>query len=306
MQDKISVIVPIYNVEEYLAECLDSLISQTYQNLELILVNDGSKDSSYQIAKKYALKDERIKLYTKENGGLSDARNFGIKKATGKYLGFIDSDDKPFYNQFERLHQMIVENNSDISMCSFVRSTDELSNEPLSIKTYEINDIYDDIMLDKINAHVWDKLYKKELFDDIEFPYRLHFEDLAVFYKIAFKIKKMTISNEQLYYYRVDRDDSITQNKKNFLFNGICIAKIYRDKTKFSYENNLEVKYKVLKMSVKYNTDTYRNIKKQDEYKEELIVIKEYIKEYYKDIIRKSNADIIKKVFSFLINHGLY
>lgn len=306
MKDKISVIVPIYNVEEYLRECLDSLINQTYANLELILVNDGSKDNSYEIAKGYVLKDERIKLYTKENGGLSDARNFGLERATGKYIGFIDSDDKAFPNQFERLYQLIKENDSDMSMCSYLRSNEELSDNKIKINTYEIDEIYDDIILDNINAHVWDKLYKREFFDEIKFPKGLHFEDLAIFYKMAFNMKRITISNEQLYWYRVDRDDSITQNKDNSLFNSICIAQISREKTDFAYKKNLNVKDQVLKMSAKYNTDTYRNIKKQYKFNEELEVIKSYLIKYYKDIMSNKHIDIIKKTFTFLIKHGLY
>lgn len=306
MKDKISIIVPIYNAEKYLRECLDSLINQTYTNLEIILVNDGSKDSSYAIAKEYALKDNRIKLYTKENGGLSDARNFGLERATGKYIGFTDNDDKAFPNQFERLYQMITENDSDMAICSFVKSDEELKNEEIIVNTYNIQEIFDDIILDKIHAYVWKKLYKKEYFDEFKFPMGLHFEDLAIFYKMAFNMKKITISNEQLYWYRVDRNDSITSNRKNSLYNGVCIAKIYREKTDFSYNENLKVKNQVLQMSIKYNTDTYRNIKKYKKYYEELEVIKTYLVKYYKDIMFDGDIDIIRKTFTFLIKHGLY
>ena len=93
MNSLISVIVPIYNVEDYISKCIESIINQTYKNLEIILVNDGSKDKSFDISLEYEKKDERIKLFTKENGGLSDARNYGLDRATGKYLAFIDSDD---------------------------------------------------------------------------------------------------------------------------------------------------------------------------------------------------------------------
>lgn len=306
MKDKISVIVPIYNAEKYLRECLDSLINQTYTNLEIILVNDGSKDNSYEIAKEYALKDERIKLYTKENGGLSDARNFGLERATGRFIGFTDNDDITFSNQFERLYQMITENDSDMSMCSYVRSDEELKNEEISVKTYDIQEIFEDVILDNIYAHMWDKLYKRECFDKIKFPMGLHYEDLAIFYKLVFNMKKITISNEQLYWYRVDRNDSITSSRKNSLYNSVCIAQISREKTDFAYKKNLNVKDQVLKMSAKYNTDTYRNIKKHNKFNEELEVIKSYLIKYYKDIMSNKHIDIIKKTFTFLIKHGLY
>ena len=306
MEELISVIVPIYKVQDYLDRCVQSIVNQTYKNLEIILVDDGSPDDCPRICDEWAKKDQRIKVIHKENGGLSDARNFGLDHATGDYIGFLDSDDKVFNNIYERLYLMIKENDSDMAMCSYLRSDEDLNNEELSIKTYNIKEIYDDIMLDKINAHVWDKLYKKECFDDIKFPYGLHFEDLAIFYKMAFNMKKITISNEQLYYYRVDRNDSITQDNKNSLFNGVCIAKIYREKTDFAYINNINVKKEVLNMSIKYNTDTYRNIKKEKNYNEELPVIKEYINKYYDDIKSNKDIDSIRKVFSFLIKHGLY
>lgn len=306
MDEKISIIVPIYNVEKYLGECLDSLINQTYTNLEMILVNDGSTDNSLEIAQEYSLKDSRIKLFSKTNGGLSDARNFGLKQATGDYIGFLDSDDKVFNNIYEVLLKLIKENNSDMSMCSYLRSDEEYDKNEIIVNTFEIKDIYNDIILDKINAHVWDKLFKKNVFDDITFPYGLHFEDLAIFYKLAFKMKKITISNEKLYWYRVDRKDSITQDNKNSLFNAVCISQIYREKTDFAYLNNIEVKDQVLKMSIKYNTDTYRNIKKENKHIEELLKIQDYINKYYKDIMKDNKIDILKKLFTFLIKHRLY
>ena len=116
--DLISVIIPIYNVEQYLKECLESVINQTYRNLEIILVDDGSKDKSGKICDEYKNKDERIKVVHKENGGLSDARNAGMKIATGKYIQFIDSDDFIDKDMIETLYNLIIENEADISMCS--------------------------------------------------------------------------------------------------------------------------------------------------------------------------------------------
>ena len=104
---KISIIVPVYNTEKYLSKCLNSLIKQTYKDIEIIVVNDGSKDKSLEIAKKFAKQDNRIKVFNKENGGLSSARNFGIEKASGEYIGFVDSDDYIKENMFEILYNMI-------------------------------------------------------------------------------------------------------------------------------------------------------------------------------------------------------
>lgn len=119
---KVSIIVPFYNVEEYLERCLFGLSRQTLGNIEIILVNDGSKDNSHVIAEEYTGKyPDLFKLYKKDNGGLSDARNYGIERATGEYIGFIDSDDYPEVDMFEKLYQKAKENDSDIVVCSYNR-----------------------------------------------------------------------------------------------------------------------------------------------------------------------------------------
>ena len=117
--DTISVIVPVYNIEGYLGKCIDSIIAQTYKDLEIILVDDGSSDHCGAICDKYAKKDNRIKVIHKPNGGLSDARNHGIEAATGSYLGFVDGDDYIEPQMYEKLHNALVENDAEMSICSF-------------------------------------------------------------------------------------------------------------------------------------------------------------------------------------------
>ena len=117
MKELISIIVPVYNVEKYLNRCIDSLISQTYQNIEIILVDDGSTDSSSEIVDGYLKKDNRIKVFHKDNGGLSDARNKGIEISKGKYLSFVDSDDYVTNTYIETLYNTIIEYEADISIC---------------------------------------------------------------------------------------------------------------------------------------------------------------------------------------------
>lgn len=119
MNDLISVIVPIYNVQDYLDKCINSIINQTYTNLEVILVNDGSTDDSEKICLNYMKNDGRIKYYKKINGGLADARNFGLEHATGKYIAFVDSDDYIEVAMFERMHDNITEYNADIAEIDF-------------------------------------------------------------------------------------------------------------------------------------------------------------------------------------------
>ena len=168
MNPLISVIVPIYNVEKYLARCVDSIVNQTYKNLEIILIDDGSPDLCPQMCDDYAEKDSRIKVVHKKNGGLSDARNAGMAVATGEYISFIDSDDYVSDDFFECLLDVMNKENSDIAECSVVKfyednRFDEFSDD-LSVKTYDTQDAMSALIAENpFHQHVWNKLYKTKL-----------------------------------------------------------------------------------------------------------------------------------------------
>ena len=118
MKDKISVIVPIYNMENYLKRCVESILNQTYTNLEIILVDDGSTDSSLEICRYFENKDKRVRVYTKENSGLSASRNFGVERATGVYIGFVDSDDYIEAEMYEKLYNLIIDFQAEVAECN--------------------------------------------------------------------------------------------------------------------------------------------------------------------------------------------
>ena len=212
----ISVIVPIYNVELYLEKCIVSIINQTYKNLEIILVNDGSPDNCPQICEEYAKKDSRIKVIHKKNGGLSDARNYGIDIANGKYLCFIDSDDYIADQMIEKLYQNLKKNKSDISICNFYEtySNDYLKFYPFPEKKLKISgnakfyNIYNKYFLSTIAA--WGKLYKKEIFNNIKYPLGKIHEDEAIITEVLKNAKVISYFDEPLYYY-VQREKSITK-----------------------------------------------------------------------------------------------
>lgn len=200
MEELISVIVPIYNVEKYLNKCIESIINQSYSNLEIILVDDGSKDSSGIMCDSYILKDKRIKVIHKENGGLSDARNVGLDKAKGEYIVFIDSDDWIDEKMIEILYNIIKKNNSDISICDyFLAYNEEIQTQKEDIEIINLSNIealktiYDkDLGVCMIVA--WNKLYKRNLFkDDIRYPYGKIHEDEFTTYKLLYKAKKNII-----------------------------------------------------------------------------------------------------------------
>lgn len=210
----ISVIVPVYNVEQYLSRCVDSLLAQTYHNLEIILVDDGSTDNSGAICDLYSKKDKRISVIHKKNGGLSDARNVGIDLANGSYIGFVDSDDWIAQNMLETLLHNMIYYEADVSICRFKFTADEKEKEVAVQNETRIYDKYqaiDAMFIDKVFAsHACNKLYKAHLFDNIRFPIGKIYEDQFTTYKIIWAANKIVYTNKQCYYYFI-RNDSIAR-----------------------------------------------------------------------------------------------
>lgn len=213
MNPLISVIVPIYNVEKYLARCVDSIVNQTYKNLEIILIDDGSPDRCPQMCDDYAEKDSRIKVVHKKNGGLSDARNAGMAVATGEYISFIDSDDYVSDDFFECLLDVMNKENSDIVECSVVKfyednRFDEFSDD-LSVKTYDTQDAMSALIAENpFHQHVWNKLYKTELVKDIPYAVGKLNEDEFWTYQVFGRANKVSKLNKTMYYY-FQRNSSI-------------------------------------------------------------------------------------------------
>lgn len=214
----ISVIVPIYHVEQYLRRCIDSIIGQTYKNLEIILVDDGSDDGCPAICDEYARKDNRIVVIHKDNGGLSDARNVGIDIAKGEYLAFVDSDDYIHRDMYRILMKELIKSDSDVSMSTYkyvydgkLDEQDITYEEDYSIETMsgiqaQYSYYSDDKKLELTVA--WNKLYKKELFSDLRYPKGKIFEDEFTTYKALYRSKNICLVNLPLYYY-LQRNDSI-------------------------------------------------------------------------------------------------
>lgn len=223
MNQIISVIVPVYNVEKYIKRCIESIINQSYKELEIILVDDGSTDASGRICDEFLNLDQRIKVIHKKNGGLSDARNCGIEAATGGYIAFIDSDDYIEPTMFETLIRNLVEFDADISACGYdMIYTGSVKNisEGSSIIRYSTADAFK-VLLHKNNMGIiaWNKLYKKKLLQVIRFPINKHFEDINTTYKIISKANFIVYDPKPLYHY-IQRNSSINgQNFKNSIFN---------------------------------------------------------------------------------------
>lgn len=211
----VSVIIPVYNVEVYLDRCLASIVKQTYENLEIILVDDGSTDTCPKKCDEWAKKDHRIKVIHKKNGGLSDARNAGIDQATGDFLCFIDSDDFVHQEFVQVLLNNLLETDSDLSICYF-RSVDENTQLPVEVTAkhmvIEGNEI-PNVLFEKYNlpfVSACTKLYKKEIFNDLRFDVGRINEDNFVIHKILMKCKKIVFTKGEYYYY-YKRANSITR-----------------------------------------------------------------------------------------------
>lgn len=219
MKPLISVIVPIYNVEQYLCRCVECLTAQTYKNLEIILVDDGSPDNCPQFCDAYAKKDSRIKVIHKKNGGLSDARNAGMKVATGEYISFIDSDDYVSNDFIETLYNAILSENSDIVECSVVKfyedeHFDEYKDD-LKITSFNTEESLSKLIAENpFKQHVWNKLYKSDLVSGVPYAVGKLNEDEFWTYQIFGQAKKVTRVNKTMYYY-FQRQSSIMGNTYN-------------------------------------------------------------------------------------------
>lgn len=215
MNKKISIIVPIYNMEQYLERCLLSLIHQDYQNLEIILINDGSTDNSINICNKYKKIDNRIIVINKAHSGLSDTRNIGIKKATGDYIGFVDSDDYIDKDMFKNLIEGAEKYKCEISMCDLVETynpNEKAKRNPLNYIKMNKKQALEQLLYDKnIGNYVIDKLFSKTLFDNISFPIGKLYEDISTTYKLFIKANNIIYIPTTMYYY-YQRSDSIVNN----------------------------------------------------------------------------------------------
>lgn len=288
MNDLISVIVPGYNVEKYVENTIESILKQTYYNLEIILVDDGSSDNTGKIFDKYKNMDDRIVVIHKSNGGLSDARNAGIKKANGKYLSFIDGDDYIDSDFYEILIKNIKNNNCDISVAGLRRIYNNKVEKSYSKKMQKKLSIEESINIingfDFFDVSVCDKLFKKELFNDIQFKKGAKSEDMFIIFDLLFKSKFVYYDNNTNYNY-VQRSGSITHDyigevSLDFIGANEYAIKVIQD----NYPNCLSGAYTKYLFSCIGVYDKYL-IKKETRLKKEML-----------DLIRKDFVKADKKI----------
>lgn len=242
MAAKISVIVPVYKVEPYITRCLDSITNQTYRNLEIILVDDGSPDRCGEICDEYASQDSRIRVIHKSNGGLSDARNYGIDVATGDYLAFVDSDDYIATDMYEKMLGRLQQDDSDMVICNYYRFNEGSAPEHGYINLPdrvllkdEAFDFYLQIGGDYVSA--WNKLYKRGIFADLRYPIGKIYEDTFVICEVLNRCARISHMNDPFYYY-VMRSGSILH--ATFSVKNLDIGEAFINQYHFAKRMNLQ------------------------------------------------------------------
>ncbi len=259
IEDGISVIVPVYNTEEYLKKSIESVLSQTFDNFELILINDGSTDKTGEICDQFAMKDDRVKVIHKENGGGSSARKAGIDAAIGKYIMFMDADDAFVQNAFEKAHQTIKNEDVDIVQFGFYKTESIEQVEPFGTGEVEIFDSKDALLQimtkkspNKFNNLLWCKIYKSEIVKKPKYNLTIRTNnDVPVIARVFYYAKKVATLDIPLYYYiqrKEDKNLSITytllKSREKFITSHIRsfydVSSFFKDKDNLMYKASLK------------------------------------------------------------------
>lgn len=306
MQEIISVIVPIYKVEEYLERCINSILDQTYKNLDIILVDDGSPDECPNICEEYAKKDDRIKVIHKKNGGLSDARNYGINIAIGQYISFVDSDDYIDKNMYQDMINELRKNNADIVSCAINNVySDRIESSQIEEIIYDTESALKNLILGRnLDQTVWNKLYKKDVINGILFEKGKINEDDFWTYQVFANSKKIITVNKPLYNY-IHRESSIMgqgYSEKNL--NGL---EARYNQYKFIEKNYPELSLIAKKSVFFYAMFLYQKLLiSKHEINKSYMCIQEYLKEIDFNNKEKKQLTIKEKIWVFMGKKSMY
>lgn len=301
MRDLVSIIVPIYNVEKYLEKCIKSIINQTYRNLEIILINDGSIDESANICEKYKEQDNRIVFINKKNGGAASAKNEGLKVAKGDYIAFVDSDDFIEPDMIEYMVNTIKKYNADIIQCSFTnlyKNTEKFKQDKIIEQKIESKDFLELFLTKWDSSLFWNKLFKREVIENVFFKQGRCIDDEFFTYKCVINSKSIVTSNKIVYNYRMRKSGVMKSEGSQ--------KQILKDRVDYLYERYELVRkiYKDLDKDFLEHLLTYYLIISRDYYADEKLL--DYMKDNLKSIKGKiitSNIDIRVKVqiFKFMM-----
>lgn len=294
-RDMLSVIIPVYNIEKYIEKCVRSVLAQTYADLEIILVDDGSADRSGDICEMLEKQESRIRVIHKENGGLSDARNAGLDAAVGEYISFIDGDDYIHPQMYEIMLDYLQKESADIVCCKFKRVT---ADENPPFVRLECKDIYAVLSaaeamlnLQAVDVTACNKVYRRKIFENLRFPFGKYHEDEWIIHRILYGCGRIVAIDEELYYY-VNRSDSITHTVSEKRF--IDSIEGYMDRVHFVLENHWEtVQEKTVISCLKYIMWSYAQKSNADR------IWHCQVKKYYRKIAREASECGVKLDFSW-------
>ncbi len=293
----VSVIIPVYNVEKFIDKCINSVINQTYTQLDILIIDDGSTDNSSNIVDNYASKDKRIRVFHKANGGISSARNYGLDKAIGDYILFVDSDDYIEENMIESMLKAITNADADDAIC--LEEKDDM-------QMFK-NDIYIEILRDKIGSQLWRHLFKASLFNEARYPLNRYAEDMMVICKILYH-KKIVFVPKKLYHYYQANVTSVSNNKKYKFKNCIDRAVAFSDryifiKNKDDIDN--ETKDIVLSRAADFCLSTFLSYKKGTNDNDDKDVSDSFLflKHNKKEIRKNNKISFIRKKAIFFLLH---
>lgn len=292
---KVSVIIPIYNSQKFISKCVSSVLNQTYSNLEIILVDDGSTDNSPLLCDEYAKKDKRVLTFHKTNGGPSSARNFALDHMTGDYVCFIDSDDYIESDMIEIMLNELIQEEADDVICLTENDKEEL------FKT----NIYENILKDEIGSQMWRHLFKSSLFTNVRFPLNRFAEDTAILDRILYKAK-IAVIYRILYHYNKNNSENVSNNRNNLYKNTVDRAIAFAGRYKWIKDKkdiSNEVKNIILAKTTTFCLATFCRCKNNSYNKNDLLVLYNFLKKYKKDIKILHKFFIYKKIaVSFLLN----
>lgn len=300
---KVSIIIPIYNVEKYLRRCLDSIINQTLKDIECLLINDGSPDQSQKIIDEYVSKYPHLfKSYIKENGGLSDARNFGLNYVTGEYIAFVDSDDWIEPTMYEKMYETAINQSADLVVCDFLMEWEltGVSNYIQGLRC-DSNDASKNFLISPPSA--WNKLYKAELFlkTNIRYPIGLWYEDLATTAKLIPFCENISYVDEAFVHY-IQREGSImsTINEKMLdIYKAIESIEEYYKKNEIYEKYKQEIEYLYIENLILYGTMRFLQLENGDKYIKESI---QYINNKFPMWLKNPYINHLAKKEQFTLN----
>lgn len=306
-KELISIIIPVYNTEEFLDGCLNSVRNQTYSNLEIIIVNDGSKDNSLKIIMKHANEDKRIKVINKENGGGAEARNVALDVATGDYYAFVDSDDYIEFDMYEKMLNQIHKNNVEMAICSFRTTSQPKEEGIINSVIYNNHDLMKELFLDEIiTSHFWRKLYPAKVFNGNRFPNKKVVHDMSLDHLLLSQINSAIYFDEKLYIYRDNNSTNLSNTNAKNINSSLNRAKVMLERLEFANKYYPDLSYILIPKVTMFLMSSFAKLNvfyKED--KENMDFVRRTIKNQKERILSANNVPISYKVVIFAIANNL-